>query len=161
MAQAKNRDGRSGAGGRKAGGKALPVNLERSLCHLDDAQQDRLLDAAGVEARRRGRTDGRTPAKHDGSGAFTFSLAFSENLGVEDSIESACVLKIDGHGRGSSICKHGKNRLLLAHHEKNTWGPVARTPCRPARPTPEHNALMISTSHREPGVSSRGSSWGG
>ena len=40
---------------------ALPANLERSLRHLDDAQLDRLLEAAAAEARRRGRPDGRKP----------------------------------------------------------------------------------------------------
>ncbi|MDE0255777.1 MAG: hypothetical protein OYG32_13370 [Rhodospirillaceae bacterium] len=40
---------------------ALPADLERSLRHLDDAQLDRLLEAAAAEARRRGRTDGRKP----------------------------------------------------------------------------------------------------
>ena len=61
MAQGKDRDGRSGDGGRKAGGMALPADLERSLRHLDDAQLDRLLEAAAAEAHRRGRTDGRKP----------------------------------------------------------------------------------------------------
>ena len=41
MAQRKDRDGRSDDGGRKAGRTALPANLERSLCHLDDTQQRR------------------------------------------------------------------------------------------------------------------------
>ena len=59
MAQGKDRDGRSGDGGRKVGGMALPADLERSLRHLDDAQLDRLLEAVTAEAQRRGRTDGR------------------------------------------------------------------------------------------------------
>ena len=46
MAQGKDRDGGSGEGGRKAGKMALPADLERSMRHLDDAQLDRLLEAA-------------------------------------------------------------------------------------------------------------------
>ncbi|MDE0617547.1 MAG: hypothetical protein OXH87_08155 [Rhodospirillaceae bacterium] len=42
---------------------ALPADLERSLRHLDDAQLDRLLEAAAAEAQRRGRTGGRKPGK--------------------------------------------------------------------------------------------------
>ena len=61
MAQGKDRDGGSGEGGRKAGKMALPADLERSMRHLDDAQLDRLLEAAAAEARRRGRRDGRNP----------------------------------------------------------------------------------------------------
>ncbi len=61
MAQGKDRDGGSGEGGRKAGKMALPADLERSMRHLDDAQLDRLLEAAAAEARRRGRMDGRNP----------------------------------------------------------------------------------------------------
>ena len=37
-----------------------PSDLGGALRHLDDAQLDRLLDAAAAEARRRGRQDGRT-----------------------------------------------------------------------------------------------------
>jgi len=59
MAQGNDRDGRSVDGSRKAGGIALPADLERSLRHLDDAQLDRLLEAAAAEAQRRGWTDGR------------------------------------------------------------------------------------------------------
>ena len=39
---------------------ALPSDLGGALRHLDDAQLDRLLDAAAAEARRRGRQDGKT-----------------------------------------------------------------------------------------------------
>ena len=35
----------------------LPADLERSLRHLDDAELDRLLEAAAAEAQRRGRED--------------------------------------------------------------------------------------------------------
>jgi len=49
MAQGKDRDERSGYGGRKAGAMALPAELERSLRLLDDAQLDRLLEAAAAE----------------------------------------------------------------------------------------------------------------
>ena len=62
-----------GRSGRSAGGPgkrvadaartvphALPADLDRALRHLDDAQPDRLRDAVAAEARRRGRTDGKT-----------------------------------------------------------------------------------------------------
>ena len=38
----------------------LPADLARALRRLDDAELDRLLEAAGAEARRRGRRDART-----------------------------------------------------------------------------------------------------
>ena len=79
MVQRKGRSGRSGdepakygvdrsagnvsdalAGGNRPGSLALPADLGRSLRYLDDAQLDRLLEAAGAEARRRGRLDGKT-----------------------------------------------------------------------------------------------------
>ena len=47
-------------------------------------------------------------------------------------------------------------RLDGTNLDQKTRGPVTRTPCRPARPTPEHNALLSSTRRREPGTSSRG-----
>ena len=52
-------------------------------------------------------------------------------------------------------------RLDGTNLDQRTWGPVTRTPCRLARPTPEQNALMNSTWHREPGTSSRGVTRGG
>ncbi len=57
-----NRSGEdpSDGGGRRPGTLALPANLGRSLRHLDDEDLDRLLVAAAAEARRRGRTDGKT-----------------------------------------------------------------------------------------------------
>ena len=79
MVQRKGRSGRSGdepakygvdrsagnvsdalAGGNRPGSLALPADLGHSLRYLDDAQLDRLLEAAGAEARRRGRLDGKT-----------------------------------------------------------------------------------------------------
>ena len=50
----------AGAGGNRPGSLALPSDLDRALRHLDDAQLDRLLEAAAAEARRRGRPDGKT-----------------------------------------------------------------------------------------------------
>ena len=47
-------------GSRPGGTLALPANLGRSLRHLDDGDLDRLLEAVAAEARRRGRTDGKT-----------------------------------------------------------------------------------------------------
>ena len=47
-----------GAGGHRPGGLALPADLGRSLRHLDDADLDRLVEAATAEARRRGRRAG-------------------------------------------------------------------------------------------------------
>jgi len=38
----------------------VPADLEHSLRHLDDAELDRLVDAATAEARRRGRQAGKT-----------------------------------------------------------------------------------------------------
>ena len=80
MVQRKGRSGRSGdepakygvdrsagnvsdalAGGNRPGSLALPADLGRSLRYLDDAQLDRLLEAAGAEAaqaRQAGRQDG-------------------------------------------------------------------------------------------------------
>ena len=49
-----------GGDGRTAGTPMLPADLERSLRHLDDAELDRLVDAATAEARRRGRQAGKT-----------------------------------------------------------------------------------------------------
>ena len=49
-----------GTGGRTVGAPMLPADLERSLRHLDDADLDRLVDAATAEARRRGRQAGKT-----------------------------------------------------------------------------------------------------
>ncbi len=40
---------------------ALPADLERSLRHLNDADLDRLVEAAAAEARRRGRQTGERP----------------------------------------------------------------------------------------------------
>ena len=48
------------AGGNRPGPLALPADLGRALRYLDDAQLDRLVEAAAAEARRRGRQDGRT-----------------------------------------------------------------------------------------------------
>ena len=59
MARGKDRNGRSGDRDRKTGAMALPADLECSLRHLDDAQLDRLREAAAAEARRRGLRDGR------------------------------------------------------------------------------------------------------
>ncbi len=53
-------DASEGGGSRVSGTLALPANLERSLRHLDDGDLDRLLEAVAAEARRRGRTDGKT-----------------------------------------------------------------------------------------------------
>ncbi|MDE0173663.1 MAG: hypothetical protein OYH76_00440 [Defluviicoccus sp.] len=50
----------SEGGAHVQGTLALPANLSRSLRHLDDADLDRLLEAATAEARRRGRLDGKT-----------------------------------------------------------------------------------------------------
>ena len=50
----------AGAGGNRPGSLALPSDLGRALRYLDDAQLDRLLEAAAAEARRRGRQDGKT-----------------------------------------------------------------------------------------------------
>ena len=60
-------EGTGRSGGSRAGGGApvtlaLPANLNRSLRHLDDGDLDRLLEAATAEARRRGRTAGKTAA---------------------------------------------------------------------------------------------------
>ena len=41
----------------------VPSDLGGALRHLDDAQLDRLLDAAAAEARRRGRQDGKTAGR--------------------------------------------------------------------------------------------------
>ncbi len=49
-----------GAGGHRPAVLALPVDLARSLRHLDDADLDRLVEAATAEARRRGRRAGKT-----------------------------------------------------------------------------------------------------
>ena len=46
--------------GNRPGSLALPSDLGRALRYLDDAQLDRLLEAASAEARRRGRQDGKT-----------------------------------------------------------------------------------------------------
>ena len=43
------------AGAHRPGVLALPANLDRSLRHLDDADLDRLVEAATAETRRRGR----------------------------------------------------------------------------------------------------------
>ncbi|MDE0530016.1 MAG: hypothetical protein OXI01_01005, partial [Albidovulum sp.] len=61
-AMAQGRDGgrQPGGRGRNAGTPMLPADLERSLRHLDDAELDRLVDAATAEARRRGRQAGKT-----------------------------------------------------------------------------------------------------
>ena len=60
-------DGRRGDGASEGGGSghpsgtlALPADLDRSLRHLDDADLDRLVEAATAEARRRGRQAGKT-----------------------------------------------------------------------------------------------------
>ncbi len=53
-------DASEGGGSGVAGTLALPANLGRSLRHLDDGDLDRLLEAVAAEARRRGRTDGKT-----------------------------------------------------------------------------------------------------
>ena len=54
-------DGASeGAGAHRPVALALPADLERSLRHLDDADLDRLVEAATAEARRRGRQAGKT-----------------------------------------------------------------------------------------------------
>ena len=50
----------SGAAGHRPGTLALPADLDRSLRHLDDADLDRLVEAATAEARRRGRQAGKT-----------------------------------------------------------------------------------------------------
>ena len=49
-----------GAGAHRPVALALPADLERSLRHLDDADLDRLVEAATAEARRRGRQAGQT-----------------------------------------------------------------------------------------------------
>ena len=49
------------AAGHRPGMLALPADLERSLRHLNDADLDRLVEAASAEARRRGRRTGGTP----------------------------------------------------------------------------------------------------
>ena len=49
-----------GAGAHRPGALALPADLDRSLRHLDDADLDRLVEAATAEARRRGRQAGKT-----------------------------------------------------------------------------------------------------
>ena len=54
-------DGASeGTGAHRPVALALPAHLERSLRHLDDADLDRLVEAATAEARRRGRQAGKT-----------------------------------------------------------------------------------------------------
>ena len=53
-------DASEGVGSGVAGTLALPANLGRPLRHLDDGDLDRLLEAVAAEARRRGRTDGKT-----------------------------------------------------------------------------------------------------
>ena len=57
-------DGGRAAGGAGSGDRqrplALPVDLGRSLRYLDDADLDRLVEAATMEARRRGRQAGKT-----------------------------------------------------------------------------------------------------
>ena len=60
MAQGKNRGGQPAGRGRTAGTPLLPAELEHSLRYLDDAELDRLVDAATAEARRRGRQAGKT-----------------------------------------------------------------------------------------------------
>ncbi len=46
--------------GRRPDALVLPADLDRSLRHLDDADLDRLVEAATAEARRRGRQAGKT-----------------------------------------------------------------------------------------------------
>ena len=53
-------DAANGGSGHRAGALALPADLDRSLRHLDDANLDRLVEAAIAEARRRGRQAGKT-----------------------------------------------------------------------------------------------------
>ena len=49
-----------GAGSRQPGALALPADLARPLRHLDDADLDRLVEAATAEVRRRRRQAGKT-----------------------------------------------------------------------------------------------------
>ena len=49
-----------GAGAHRPVALALPADLDRSLRHLEDADLDRLVEAATAEARRRGRQAGKT-----------------------------------------------------------------------------------------------------
>ena len=42
---------------------ALLADLDSALCHLDDAQPDRVREAVAAEIRRRGRADGKTPER--------------------------------------------------------------------------------------------------
>ena len=60
MAQGKDRDRKPDGRGRTDGTPMLSADLDRSLRHLDDAELDRLVDAATTEARRRGRQAGKT-----------------------------------------------------------------------------------------------------
>jgi len=60
MTQGKDGGRKPGGRGWNAGTPMLPADLERSLRHLDDAELDRLVDAATAEARRRGRQAGKT-----------------------------------------------------------------------------------------------------
>ena len=60
MTQGKDGGRKPGGRGRTAGTPMLPADLERSLRHLDDAELDRLVDAATAEARRRGWQAGKT-----------------------------------------------------------------------------------------------------
>ncbi len=53
-------DAAEGGGAQRPGALAPPANLARSLRHLDDADLDRLVEAATAEARRRGRQAGKT-----------------------------------------------------------------------------------------------------
>ena len=51
----------------KTPGLALPADLGRSLCLLDDAQLDRLAEAVADEVRRRGRSAPDSPSSGGGS----------------------------------------------------------------------------------------------